>query len=676
MTGRLNVQVVRAAAERVVTAAAGAFPLALLTLVIEASLLHRGKLPWATCFALAGPATLSIALIASFAGAAGVAGATKLLSRLRWTWANWLSLWLTVLLSGSAVYALSKLTHQFLVAGGTRAIASAWLFVPLLFVILLMVGVLERRFASRLQTTPAANTLIVGSVGTATVWAASLFTMERDVFSAVGGADWLPLLLAILAATAATAYLTSQRRIIIAVALLGVPLLIAALWRTGEPDAQTEAAVAEHSRATRLMLALADRFVPESAGTTLSEGAGTCKPGVTQAPAKSVGTAGKDPLNILLITFDGVRWDHTSLGDYDRDTTPNLKRWAKKGAVFERAYSNSASTRQTFRSLLTGLLPSQLAPSRGSNRWAVSFAPGQLTIASYLAAAGYQTISIQSSGALDEIEAKEFRGFQVRDLTPHKRLKELGYSSSSHVDRVIAQLSEGNSSQPRFIFSHLMDAHKPFIPGPRPKRWGKKEVDRYDSAIHNVDRQLDRMIEFVMSPEHRDNTLLILAADHGAGLSERGSAGEHGNSLYESMTRVPLLFFGKGIKPMHVKDPVSLLDLFPTMLDAAGVRSVPHICGESLLPAVTGREEYRARPVISEIFPDQTNRHFHIILVENDHKLMVDAKQNVTQLFDLKHDPDETEDIAQRDPGRLEKMRSSLRDYLVKHAREPKDYGL
>jgi choline-sulfatase len=241
---------------------------------------------------------------------------------------------------------------------------------------------------------------------------------------------------------------------------------------------------------------------------------------------------------------------------------------------------------------------------------------------------------------------------------------------------VIAQLSEGAADQPRFIFSHLMDAHKPFIPGPRPKRWGNKEADRYDSAIHNVDRQLGRMIDFVMSPEHRGKTLLILAADHGAGLGERGSAGGHGNSLYESMTRVPLLFFGKGIKPTRVRSPVSLLDLFPTILDAAGLQSAPQACGESLLPVVSGREPYRARPVISEIFPDKTNENFKISLVEGEHKLMIDVRKGVAQVFDLRRDPAENQDIAQADSAQLEKMRSSLREFLVKHAREPKDYGL
>ncbi|HEX2878337.1 MAG TPA: sulfatase, partial [Polyangiaceae bacterium] len=533
-----------------------------------------------------------------------------------------------------------------------------------------------RFVAKRTQSIPNPRTLIVAATLGGGAWAGSLFVTDPEVFLAVGGLDWLPLVMAGLVGIVATAYLAVRRRVVITTAVCALVLLVFTVWPVGPRDARMEAAVAEQSRATRLMLALGDRLLPERTGTTLSEGAGTCRPGVTQAPAKSLGKLGKDAPNILLVTFDGVRWDHTSLAGYERDTTPNLKRWAKKGVVFEHAYSNSASTRQTFRSLLTGLLPSQLAPSRGSNRWAVSFAPDQLTIASYLAAAGYQTTSIQSAEALDETSNKEFRGFQVRDLTPTQRVKELGHSSSSHIDRVIAQLSEGKAGQPRFIFTHLMDAHRPFRAGPRPKRWGNKEADRYDAAIYNVDRQLGRMIEFVMSPENRDNTLLILTSDHGANLGERGSAGGHGNSLYESMTRVPLLFFGKGVKPTRVKAPVSLLDLFPTMLDAAGLQSAPQACGESLLPVLTGQEKYRARPVISEIFPDKTNSHFKITLVEGDHKLMIDARKGVTQLFNLEQDPAEREDIAPSDSAQLEKMRSSLREYLVGHAREPKDYGL
>ncbi|HEX2878772.1 MAG TPA: hypothetical protein VHO25_04475, partial [Polyangiaceae bacterium] len=82
----VNPQVLRVAGGRVVAAAAGAFPVAALTLVTEAIRLHQAKLSWLECLAIAGSSAFAIGLIGSIWGAIVVVLAEWALPRVRWTW--------------------------------------------------------------------------------------------------------------------------------------------------------------------------------------------------------------------------------------------------------------------------------------------------------------------------------------------------------------------------------------------------------------------------------------------------------------------------------------------------------------------------------------------------------------------------------------------------------------
>jgi arylsulfatase A-like enzyme len=588
-------------------------------------------------------------------------------------------------LLGYLGYGLTVASVALLAASGTRAIFVAWglaATVPFVCALSLWAArALGRRLEgpggdSSRRTGLDPSKLIWGSACLAALWALSLFAFEPDVFRDATVPAFLPLLLAPLAAFGCGlvprwprwAPLTA-----FGLALLLLGATATSLWlRT--PAITTR--LVEHGATSSVLLDLWQRLRPTSRSSKVA-GAGTCHPGVVQPSPASVGKAKDSAPDILLVMFDAARWDHTSLGGYKRDTTPNLKRWAEHGLVFEDAYSNSASTRQTFRSLLSGLLPSQLAPSRGITRWAVSFARGQETIASYLAAAGYRTISIQTSAALDSPDSKEFRGFQERDFEPMRYKRKHGYSGNAHIDRVIAHLSESDD-RPRFVFTHMMEAHQPYIPGPHPKHWGvgKSKRDRYDSALHMVDRQLDRIISFVMSPERRDHTILVLAADHGMGLGERGGMKQHGNSLFDDQTHVPLLMFGAGVKPGRITAPATLEDVFPTLIDFAGLRPLEHVCGESLAPVARGKEPYEKRPVLVEIFPDEANPKFRISWVTERYKLMVDVRNGSRMLYDMKKDPKEAHDLSKKEPDVLHELEGQLGNYLKQHGRSPREYGL
>lgn len=664
---------------RLFPAARGAVVVALLCLAYETVSLHSGGVSWLSAMGAAAPAALIVALVGWTFGC-GVALLEQWVSArvaLRPSFSLLIRWSVSLALVGYSAYALTLVTHRYLVATGTRAIAVAWLSVPAVALSLAAAKWVQHAVAKRTQAQPDPLRALQGLLLLAFIWATSLFLGEAEVFRGVSGWDWFPLLASMLAATLSAKPAELDVRIRAALAAGSALLIVAAgLGLARAKTSKVELAIAKNSHVTRLVNETLTNLSSNSMHTAEGQGGGTCRPGVAQPAARAIGKADKGAPDILLVTVDGVRWDHTSLSGYKRDTTPRLKRWAKKGAVFERAYSNSASTRQTFRSLLSGLLPSQVAPSEGVSRWAVSFPKGQETLASYLSAAGYETVSIQTSQTLDNEKEPGLYGFDVRDFAPMRQYRKLHYSADAHIERVMAHLDQEEGAKPRFVFTHLMEAHQPFLPGPRPKKFGARRRDRYDSALHMLDRQLDRIIAFATSPERRNNTILIIAADHGMGLDDRGGMGQHGNSLYDDQTHVPLLVFGKGIKPTRVRDAVSLLDLFPTVLDFAGLEPPKHVCGQSLAAVVTGKKKYEARPVVVQIFPDDTNPKSRISYIDADRKLILDTRSKTRMLFDLRRDPKELRDLSTKDPKSLAHAEAGLRKYLTERGLDPKDYDL
>ena len=177
------------------------------------------------------------------------------------------------------------------------------------------------------------------------------------------------------------------------------------------------------------------------------------------------------------------------------------------------------------------------------------------------------------------------------------------------------------------------------------------------------------------SPERRERTYVIITADHGMGLGDRNNLSQHGNSLYDDQVRVPLVIFGPDVEPQQIDEPVSLQDLFPTILAMAEMEPLEHVCGTSLMPVLTGDESYEARPVIVEIFPDHANSRFRVALVEGRYKLIVDTRKNkLRQLFDLQEDPEERKDLYDAEAELTKTLEKRLRDLLKERGVYPQMY--
>jgi hypothetical protein len=325
--------------------------------------------------------------------------------------------------------------------------------------------------------------------------------------------------------------------------------------------------------------------------------------------------------DIILISTDALRADFTSLIHIKhRKTTPHLAKYQKQATIFTQAYSPASSTRQTFQALFTGTHPSLVA-TQNVKRWAMSLNETQPTLAQKITASGYRSIAIVSAQGTFTSNPNALKGFGTIDLSTAKAWKKYHYAANTHVDRIIAHLSNP-SDPPAFIWTHLLDTHQKYSVGPQMKRFSTQH-GRYRSAIHHVDRALGRLLNFARSPERKRRTIVIFTSDHGQLLGERKfPKHQHGLSTLSAETHVPLVIWGPHIPAQRINTPVSLLDLYPTLLEWVGLSEQDYIesCARTLNSGIFGTKLAEKSFMLEQI-PDASKKAFGVSWVNPPYKL-------------------------------------------------------
>jgi choline-sulfatase len=367
---------------------------------------------------------------------------------------------------------------------------------------------------------------------------------------------------------------------------------------------------------------------------------GDAAPAAASPPAAP--TPGGRPRNVLLITVDTVRADHTSLYGYARPTTPVLAEIAARGVRFERAVAASPTTRQSLPALLFGRYPSRLPfdPASSTPRLLDHSLP---TLASILAGAGYRTHALFAVGEVLNDEA--LVGFASTDsVSLHGRGYKRPNNAVEVTDRALAWIGKP-APEPWFLWIHYFDPHHPYqVPVGAPKNFGDEPLDRYDAEIAHADAQIGRLVAG-MKPA--GETLLVVTADHGEAFGERG-VHFHGKNLHEEQTRVPLVMALLGGAPLPGRvetTPVSLVDVTPTVLDLTGASQPAGMNGRSLAPVVLGVGSAPARPIVMELMRDRFVSRRMLGVIDGDHKIVWDLDADATSVFDLRRDPGEHDDL-------------------------------
>lgn len=188
-------------------------------------------------------------------------------------------------------------------------------------------------------------------------------------------------------------------------------------------------------------------------------------------------------------------------------------------------------------------------------------------------------------------------------------------------NRIIRVIDEHDPGRPFFVWTHFVDAHVPYCPGATPD-WRRRVPDYlsalgyradidpaiaagpkptteegwaawralYDAAARYVDEQIGRVITALEKRGLAEDTLVVIASDHGEELGDHGDISHHFR-LYEHNIRVPLLFHRSGIAAKRIDALTTHLDLAPTMAGLAGVAPAPGWQGLPVTsPAVADRE--------------------------------------------------------------------------------------
>jgi arylsulfatase A-like enzyme/cytochrome c-type biogenesis protein CcmH/NrfG len=376
-------------------------------------------------------------------------------------------------------------------------------------------------------------------------------------------------------------------------------------------------------------------------------------------------TPEKSAPNVVLITIDTLRADHLGCYGYRQIKTPNIDGLAADGARFALAFTPVPVTLPSHTAMLTGTYPmfSGMHDFSGNK-----LSPQQPTLATVLRQAGYATGAVVAAAVLDSRFGLN-QGFDFYyDHFDFSRLDEANLDEMERpgnlvADQVLDWLGK-NSQKKFFLWMHLYDPHYPYRP---PEPYSREYADRpYDGEIAFADEQVGRLLRFLKEKGLYQNTIIVLGGDHGESLGEHGEK-THGFFIYNATVHVPLIIHLPGrTGALTVGDPVSLVDLMPTALAAAGVDIPSQVQGRSLLPILRGEKEDRERTVYGETFLPRIHFNWSELRgAENIKYHFIDAPRS--ELYDLAKDPGELRNLFAEKKAVGEEMRAKLmgliRDY-------------
>ena len=378
------------------------------------------------------------------------------------------------------------------------------------------------------------------------------------------------------------------------------------------------------------------------------------------------------PKNVLITLVDTWAAGHLATYGYERDTMPFFGRLAEESILFEDASSAAAYTLASVASIMTG---STTEVHQVSSVGQVL--PTRLPVlAEVFQNDGFETVGVSSNAHISESFGYG-RGFDAFHYVPVNLRNGGPMQVPESVLSGIEDFFETERTAPFFAYWHFLPPHAPYDPPPpfpdkyadylpdtsvsrqmwkdsgRLRFWdyNQKEIqsliDLYDSSLNYMDSVLERIYGELERSGALDETLWIVLSDHGEAFGEHKSL-QHSSYVYQELIHVPLLMRfpgGGGSSPQgrqRISTPVSLVDLFPTLVDLYDLDAPPSPSGFSLLPLLRGEPWERPDP----LFLNSTEHTSRVGLRSGSWKLVHDRSTDKFQLFDLKGDPRELQPVS------------------------------
>jgi arylsulfatase A-like enzyme len=322
---------------------------------------------------------------------------------------------------------------------------------------------------------------------------------------------------------------------------------------------------------------------------------------------RQVGRQGAVPApNIVVYLVDALRADRVGVYGQERPLTPNLDAFAAAATVYDRAWAQSSWTRPAVASLFTGLRPEVHGVTGRLDRLDDTVE----TLAERLASAGYATSAVVANPNVSATFGLN-RGFDHFVLMPADCRR------SSEVHREVERWLDGRDpSRPFLLYVHTVDPHLPYDPPARFRErfapaverrdlgatevvgtllardlvdeggWADDLMALYDAEVASNDAAFGALLDELQSRGLGESTAVVFLSDHGEEFYDHGGW-IHGRTLYREVLQVPLVIrFPNQRDGRRVPEPVSHVDLMPTLLELAGVDPGDGLHGCSLAGAI------------------------------------------------------------------------------------------
>lgn len=348
--------------------------------------------------------------------------------------------------------------------------------------------------------------------------------------------------------------------------------------------------------------------------------------------------------NVIVFFTDQQRWDTTGLHGNPLGLTPNLDRLAREYTHAAHSFTCQPVCGPARSCLQTGLY----ATTTGCYRNGIPLPADSQTLAHYFAAAGYDTGYIgkwhlHERGTTGPVPAADRFGYQdwlasnVLEFTSdaystvlydqdEQPVRLPGYRVDAVTDAAIRYV-DAHQDSPFFLFvsyiephhqNHLDDYPPPdgyretytggWVPPDLAALGGStyQHLGGYYGMVKRLDEAYGRLHDALKSLALADDTIVLFTSDHGCHFKTRNS--EYKRSCHDSSIRVPTVLTGPGFRGGQLQELVSLIDLPPTLLDAADLEIPNQMQGRSLMPLLRGGAADWPAEVLVQISEAQVGR--------------------------------------------------------------------
>jgi arylsulfatase A-like enzyme len=387
--------------------------------------------------------------------------------------------------------------------------------------------------------------------------------------------------------------------------------------------------------------------------------------------------------NVVVFFTDQQRWDSTGVHGNPLGLTPNFDRVAKTGTHCYNTYTCQPVCGPARASLQTGLYATNAGvPTNGG-----IIREGCKTLGEYFSEAGYHTGYIgkwhlgQGAEQVDPCHRKGYQYWLGSNALEHTSdayftvmydndgnpVELPGYRVDALADAGIRYINE-HKHEPFFLMMSFIEPHfqnhRDDYPAPvgyeeqYRGRWtppdlqdleggtAGRHLGGYWGMVKRLDEAYGRVLDALMSLGLDDDTIIVFTSDHACHFKTRNH--EYKRSCHESSSRIPMAFSGGEFKGGgEIRDLVSLIDVPPTLLDAAGV-DIPEVMeGHSIMPLVRRQQADRPKSIFIQISEDIAGRAIRLgrwkysvrHIDEADRKNPSPTRYKEDFLYDLHADP-------------------------------------